>query len=48
MHSHLLYSITIAGTPKVAVTIQHRASGQGSMHVYKIALLLVEEGTDLV
>jgi hypothetical protein len=48
MHLHLLYSITLAGTPEVTVTIQHRTSRQGSVHVYKIALLLVEEGIDLV
>ena len=35
---------TITGTPEVAVTIQTRTSRHGSLHVYKPALLLVEEG----
>jgi hypothetical protein len=48
MHLHLLYSITITGTPETAVTIQHRTSRQGSTHVYKIALLLFEKGIDRV
>ena len=43
MHLRLLYLITIAGIPEVAVTIQTRTSRQGSPHVYKPTLLLVEE-----
>jgi hypothetical protein len=33
MHLHLLYSVTIAGTPEVAVTIQTSTSQRGSPHV---------------
>jgi hypothetical protein len=43
MHLHLLYSVTIAGTPEVAVTIQTSTSRRGSPHVYKTVLLRVED-----
>ena len=46
MRIHLLYLIAIVSTLEVAVTIlyKHRACRQGSAHVYKTTLLLVEEG----
>jgi len=46
-YAYIFYSITITGTPEVAVTIFNLdTADRQSTHVYKIVLLLVEEGIE--
>ena len=48
MPLHLLYSIAVAGhPPRSPLLYKHRTSRQGSTHVYKIVLLLVEDNREV-